>query len=323
MASLNDVARIAGVSPTTVSRVLNDRGYISENTRKAVYDAMQKLNYQPNRIARSLRNNRSDIIAILVPDCGSMFYGGLIRQVEWECRKRDKRLLLCNSYTDPHLEQEYIRILNGQNVDGLIVCSHTLDIEQYEHVPFPLVTFDRALPGVPMVSSDNFEGGRIAAEKLISSGCRRLLHISGPMTNIRLAGHDRYRGFADYCDRLGVKYELFQTDDRFDYNYYSSFVADRLSGRIGDFDGAFCSNDMLAYALYRVAVKSGANVPDDIKIIGFDNSQFVRILSEPKITVVAQDEVTIAEKLVSIVLDPETAPPVTTVPVRLIEGTTA
>lgn len=322
MANLKDVARIAGVAPTTVSRVLNDRGYISENTRKAVYDAMRELNYQPNRIARSLKSNRSDIIAILVPDSGSMFYGGLIRQVEWECRKRDKRLLLCNSYTDPMFEREYIRILNGQNVDGLIVCSHTLDIEQYERVPFPIVTFDRALPGVPMVASDNFAGGRMAAEKLIGSGCVKLLHISGPMNNARLAGHDRYRGFADCCDAHGVKYELFQTDDRFDYNYYASFVHDRLHGRLGDFDGAFCSNDMLAYALYRVAAESGVSVPGELKIIGFDNSQFVRILADPKITVVAQNEVALAEKLVTAVLAPADAPPVTIVPVRLIEGTT-
>ncbi len=323
MASIKDVARIAGVTPTTVSRVLNNRGYISENTRKQVYDAMQQLNYQPNRIARSLQSSKSDIIAILVPDCGSMFYSGLISQIEWQCRKRDKRLLLCNSYTDPKLEQEYIRILNGQGIDGLIVCSHTLDIEHYERVPFKLVTFDRVLPDVPMVTSDNFAGGQIAAKRLIDKGCRKLLHISGPMTNARLAGHDRYRGFADYCNSHKVSYELFQTDDKFGYNYYNTFVADRLQNKLSQFDGAFCSNDMLAYALYRHAVKQGLKVPQDIKIIGFDNSQFVRILDTPKITVIAQDEIAIAEALVKNVLSPECAEPITSVPVRLIEGTTA
>ncbi len=323
MASIKDVARIAGVTPTTVSRVLNNRGYISEATRQQVYGAMQQLNYQPNRIARSLQSSRSDIVAILVPDSGSMFYGGLISQVERQCRKRDKRLLLCNSFTDPHLEREYIRILNGQGVDGLIVCSHTLDIEHYERVPFKLVTFDRILPDVPMVASDNFAGGQMAAKRLIDKGCTKLLHISGPMTNARLAGHDRYRGFADYCNAHGVKYELFQTDDKFDYAYYQSFVADRLQGKLPQFDGAFCSNDMLAYALYRYAVSCGCRVPQDLKIVGFDNSQFVRILADPKITVIAQDEAALAEALVQNVLDPQNAPPITTVPVRLIEGTTA
>ena len=323
MSSIKDVARIAGVTPTTVSRVLNNRGYISENTRKQVYEAMQQLNYQPNRIARSLQSSKSDIIAILVPDSGSMFYSGLISQVEWQCRIRDKRLLLCNSYTDPKLERDYIRILNGQGVDGLIVCSHTLDIEHYEHVPFKLVTFDRILQSVPLVASDNFEGGRLAAKRLIDKGCTRLLHISGPLTNARLAGHNRYRGFAEYCNNCGVKYELFQTDDKFGFSYYNSFVSDRLSGKLGAFDGAFCSNDMLAYALYRHAVSQGIRVPDDLKIIGFDNSQFVRILADPKITVIAQDEAAIAEALVKNVLSPESAPPITTVPVRLVEGTTA
>ncbi|MCI8434778.1 MAG: LacI family transcriptional regulator [Clostridia bacterium] len=323
MASIKDVARIAGVTPTTVSRVLNNRGYISENTRKQVYDAMQQLNYQPNRIARSLQSSKSDIIAILVPDSGSMFYSGLISQVEWQCRKRDKRLLLCNSYTDPKLEHEYIRILNGQGIDGLIVCSHTLDIEHYERVPFKLVTFDRVLPNIPMVASDNFAGGQMAAKRLIDKGCTRLLHISGPMTNARLAGHDRYRGFADYCNAHGVSYELFQTEDKFGYNYYASFVADRLQNKLTQFDGAFCSNDMLAYALYRHAVSQGLCVPQDLKIVGFDNSQFVRILADPKITVVAQDETAIAEALVRNLLSSETAAPITTVPVRLVEGTTA
>ncbi|MDE6398637.1 MAG: LacI family transcriptional regulator [Clostridiales bacterium] len=323
MASIKDVARIAGVTPTTVSRVLNNRGYIGEATRARVYAAMQQLNYQPNRIARSLQSSKSDIVAILVPDSGSDFYGGLIAQVERQCRKRDKRLLLCNSYTDPKLEQEYIRILNGQGIDGMIVCSHTLDIAEYERVPFKLVTFDRILPNVPMVASDNFAGGALAAKRLIERGCKKLLHISGPLTNVRLAGHDRYRGFADYCNAHGVSYELFQTEDCFDYAYYASFVANRLQNDLSRFDGAFCSNDMLAYALYRHAVSNGLRVPEDLKIVGFDYSHFTRILADPKLTTVAQDESAIAEALVHALLTPDDAPPVTAVPVRLIEGTTA
>lgn len=322
MASIKDVARIAGVTPTTVSRVLNNRGYISENTRKSVYDAMKQLNYQPNQIARSLRSSKSDIIAILVPDSGSPFYSGLIQQAELQCRKRGKRLLLCNSYTDPKLEQEYIRILNGQNIDGLIACSHTLDLEHYKSLPFKVVTFDRILSGVPVVASDNFAGGAIAAKRLIDRGCRKLLHVSGPMNNTRLAEHDRYRGFADYCSAHGAGYELFQTDDCFGFAYYTSFIADRMQGRLNLFDGAFCSNDLLAYALYRHAVQNGLRVPDDIAIVGFDNSQFVRILADPKITTVAQDEAALAESLLDTLLS-DNPPPVTTIPVRLSEGTTA
>lgn len=323
MASLKDVARIAGVTVTTVSRVLNNRGYIGEETKKKVYAAMQELNYQPNRIARSLQSSRSDIFAILVPDSSAPFYSGLIKQVEWQCRKHDKRLMLCNSYTDPKFEHEYIRILNGQGIDGLIVCSHTLDIEQYERLPFKVVAFDRALPGLPMVTSDNFTGGELAAKQLIDRGCKRLLHISGPLNNPSLAGHDRYRGFADYCDAHNVGYELFQTDDRIDFNYYASFVAGRLPNNLHRFDGAFCSNDTLAYALYRHAVNSGLSVPDDLAVVGFDNSEFTRTLDTPKITTIAQDESAIAAALVGALLSPSAPPEVTKIPVKLVSGTTA
>ena len=323
MASLKDVARIAGVTVTTVSRVLNNRGYIGEETKRKVYAAMQELNYQPNRIARSLQSSHSDILAILVPDSSAPFYSGLIKQVEWQCRKRDKRLLLCNSYTDPKFEHEYIRILNGQGIDGLIVCSHTLDIEQYERLPFKVVSFDRELPDIPMVTSDNFSGGELAAKRLIDRGCKKLLHISGPLKNPSLAGHNRYRGFADYCNAHGVGYELFQTDDNITYNYYASFVADRLSGNLSKFDGAFCSNDTLAYALYRHAVDAGLRVPEDLAIVGFDYSDFTRMLLDPKITTVAQDETAISAALVDALLSDAPPPAVTKIPVRLIDGTTA
>ena len=320
MSTIKDVARIAGVTPTTVSRVLNNRGYISNKTRFKVQDAMRQLNYQPNSIARSLQRKRSDLVAILVPDSSSPFYTGLIHEVERQCYKIGKKLILCNSMTDPQLEHDYISILNGQNVDGLIICSHNIDIGEYENLPFMTVSFDRIIPHTPLVASENFNGGKIAAEHLVNRGAKHLLHISGPMTKTTLVGHDRYKGFAAYCTSHGVPFDLMQTKDNLLYDYYFSFVEREIADKIFDYDGVFCSNDILAYALFRYAVKRGVEVPQQLKIVGFDNSVFTRMLDFPKLTTIAQDERSIAKKLIEkLFSEDKTA---TYIPVRLIEGET-
>lgn len=121
---IKDVAKVAGVSPTTVSRVLNNRGYISEETRKKVYDAMEEINYYPNEIARALLNNRTYFVGVIVPTVTSPFHGEVVEQIEYYLSQKNYKMLLCNSKNQMDTEKAYIDMLRRNQVDGMIVGTH-------------------------------------------------------------------------------------------------------------------------------------------------------------------------------------------------------
>lgn len=187
MPTIKDVATLANVSVTTVSRVLNNRGYIGIETRKKVEDAMSQLNYFPNQIARSLQKNQSFIIGMIVPDSNNPFFSDIIKYVELFANENNYKILLCNSLNEPEKEERYLNMLKQNQVDGIIMCSHTIDVEAYKKINLPVITFDRVISDQhPFIACDNFKGGEIATEHLINAGCKKLLHISGPLRILSL-----------------------------------------------------------------------------------------------------------------------------------------
>ena len=299
MATIKDVAKRANLSPTTVSRVLNNRGYISEQTRKLVYDTMQEMNYHPNKIARSLLSKKSNLFAVIVPDSSNPFFSELVTAIEHRCQKYNYRLILCNSFDTYEMESHHLQVLQEQNIDGLIACSHILDGKSYRDIAFPVVSFDKDYEDtrIPIVCSNNTLGGTLAANHLHEKGCRHVLHISGPLTDPSLLGHGRYHGFRNYCDKNGITCENFATENHFSCEYYYEFIRMSVGDRLRDFDGAFCSNDLIAFALCKCLREQNISVPRDFKVVGFDDTHFSKIMS-PRLTTVAQDIPRIAEKLV-------------------------
>lgn len=177
---ISDVAKAAGVSPTTVSRVLNDRGYISEETRTNVYQAMEKLNYLPNDLARSLFSKRSNLIGLIVPTTSNPFYGELTARIEHHCAEAGLKILLCNSLYNVEKEEKYWEMLRRNQVDGVIVCTYNRGLIDYDTHHLPTVAFDHYLSSnIPVVSSDNFKGGELATRHLIAEGCKTIVHING------------------------------------------------------------------------------------------------------------------------------------------------
>ena len=325
MPSIKDVAKIAGVSPTTVSRVLNNRGYLSNEIKQKVYNAMKQLHYQPNQIARALHNRKSNLFAVIVPDSSNPFFAELVQRLEEKSHDSGYRLVLCNSLSNAEKEHEYLKVLQGLNIDGLIVCSHLLQLNDYESFPFPIVSFEKALlPSIPIVSSDNYKGGLLATRHLIEKGCKYILHISGPLDDYTLLGHDRFLAFSNYCEINNLKFDVIKTEKRFNFNYYLNFLSENVKD-IRKYDGVFCSNDLLAYAYYCFAVSSGVKVPEECKIIGFDNSIFTKILQFPRITTIAQNTDKIADELISNLISQQSNKSKNVkviVDVNLVEGTT-
>ncbi len=195
MAKLADVAALAGVSITTVSRVINNYGAISAKTRTKVQSAMKELNYQPNSLARSLQGKRTKLIGLIFPGVSNPFFGDLVQCLENQLFDQGYRVILCNSANNAEKEAAYVRMLLANQVDGIISGTHNLTIKEYEAIAAPVIAFDRHLgTTIPIVSSDNFEGGRLATNALVKTGARNIWIVTGanrPLspTNERLRGY--------------------------------------------------------------------------------------------------------------------------------------
>jgi LacI family transcriptional regulator, sucrose operon repressor len=304
MASIKDVAQLAGVSVTTVSRVLNSRGYIGAETRQKVEEAMQQLDYQPNQIARALLKNQSYLLGVIVPDLSHPLFAELINWIEAYANERNYKILVCNSLQESDKETNYLNMLRQNRVDGIIMCSHSLEIEDYQKVSMPIVSFDRIIsPAITYVASDNYKGGEIATKHLIEKGCKNLLHISGPLEYDLLANR-RTDAFQLMCMKNKVKSTIIEgAHIKANYQDNWEFIDKEVSSTLFDYDGVFCSNDIMAYTLYSYAIEKGIKVPEQLKIVGYDYHSFTRMLQHPKLTTVKQPLERIGKALCSSLID--------------------
>ncbi|WP_433943578.1 LacI family DNA-binding transcriptional regulator [Paenibacillus sp. SN-8-1] len=324
MSTINDVALKAGVSVTTVSRVLNNRGYISEATRSKVFKTMEELNYQPNEIARSLLRKQSNLIGLIIPSVSHPFFSELTNHIEYYAYQNGWKVLLCNSHMDPMKEKDYIAMLKRNRVDGIIMGSHTLEIEEYRNLNSAIVTFDRQIDNdIPFISSDNYQGGVLATELLISKGCRTIVHICG---NLKLLMHSNYRndGFKDTAEKHGVQHITIQTDmNVFDQQQYEQIIQ-RMLEEYPDVDGIFASSDIIAAFAVRECLGKGKKVPQDVRIVGYDDVDMAAWFI-PGITTIKQPIEAIGRLAVELIqkqLDGEVINPEHVLPVELIERST-
>jgi len=304
MASIKDVAELAGVSITTVSRVLNSRGYIGSETRQKVEKAMEQLDYHPNQIARALLKNQSYLIGVIVPDLSHPLFSELINWIEAYANERNYKILVCNSLQDSDKEANYISMLRQNRVDGIIMCSHSLEIESYLKVSMPIVSFDRIISStISYVAGDNYKGGEIATKHLIENGCRNLLHISGPL-KYDLLPNRRSDAFQLTCMKNNIQFSIIEgahIKAAFQDNW--DFIEQVISPQLENYDGVFCSNDIMAYTLYVYATRNGIKVPEQLKIIGYDYHSFTRLMQHPKLTTVRQPLDRIGKALCSALID--------------------
>jgi len=286
MATIKDVAQKAGVTVTTVSRVLNNRGYISQATRDKVYRVMEEMQYQPNEIARALMRKRSMMLGMIVPTIAHPFFGELAHHIELYASERGYKLLICNSRMDQHKEKVYIDMLESNRVDGIIMGSHTMTVDTYTKLKHPIVAFDRTIPGIPSISSDNYRGGAMAAELLLRKGCRCIAHVCFKLNPV-FHGSRRTEGFCDALADSGVVPHIVElTEDDFENVHYERAIH-RLFDERPDLDGLFTSSDMIALYAAKICAVRGISIPGQLKLIGYDNIQFASIVT-PGITTLAQ-----------------------------------
>lgn len=313
---LDDVANEAGVSKTTVSRVLNNRGYISEKTRKKVNEAVELLNYHPNEIARSLFINKTFIIGLIFPTTNNPFYGQLIFHLENICESLGYKVLLCNSEGREDKEKSYLEMLQRHQVDGIIAGSHNRGILEYDNPQLPLVGIDRYLSeNTPVVSSDNYDGGKKATQLLIDKGCKKIIHINGS-PSLETPANLRREAYED----------VMKENQYYPHSYViGENVIETIFNENPDVDGIFASDDLIASSVMKEAKRRNINIPADLKVIGYDGSEITRMLL-PELSTIQQPVKEIANLAVRLLLkqiEGETESQIEwKLPVNLIESET-
>ncbi|MCW3790066.1 LacI family transcriptional regulator [Paenibacillus sp. LS1] len=283
MTTIKDVAQLAGVSVATVSRVINDRGYVHADTRKKVEDAVKALNFSPNEVARSLYKRKSKLIGLLLPDITNPYFPQLARGVEDRMQEQDYRLIFGNSDEDERKEQDYIQTFIQNNVVGVISSTNYPHSSIYEKLKIPVVFLDRTSLDRPSVYADGREGGRLAAREIINRGSRRITVMQGP-SQIRPA-QDRFEGAIEIIRDAGLDYHVIQTTS-FSINE-AGVWAEELFKKYADTDGVIASNDIAAMAVLHEASRIGRKVPDDVQVIGFDDIPMSSLLS-PALSTIRQ-----------------------------------
>lgn len=303
MASIRDVARKAGVGVGTVSRVLNNSGYVSDETRLKIELAMNELQYTPNELARNLYHKKTGIIAILVPSVEVPFFAELVHYIEAELYKEGFKIMLCSTDKAYNAELEYLDMLNRHIVDGVITGVHSLDVEEYKKIKKPIVAFDRYLgEDIPLVAVNHGEGGQLAAETLISNGCKKVVHFRGSVA-IESPYHDRHYEFSRVMKEHNVEcYDYELALNRLDLEYYREAVED-LFQKIGDweFDGIF-GCDSVAIECMNEVIRRHRKVPRDVKCIAYDGTYITKMV-EPSITAIVQPIEELAKESAKIMCD--------------------
>jgi len=294
MTTLKDVAKEAGLSLQTVSRILNNRGYISEAARKKVYAAIEHLDYKPNEMARALFRKKTNIIGFIVPMVSHPFFAEMAGYIERYAHEQGYKTLICNSDSDIEKEKEYLELIGRNQVDGIIGAFYNTDIGEHIKSSLPLVTIDRQFDGIPYVSSDHYEGGYMATQLLIDKGCTYIAHISGDLGADNL-GNRRSKAFIDSVSRNNVRYILEETS-------IASF--DLVNGffeKYPDVDGLFAGSDILAASIIYVANSIGKRIPQDLKLIGYDDIDMAS-MTVPALSTIKQDIRKIAETSVQLLI---------------------
>lgn len=326
MANMKDVARLAGCGIATVSRVINKSGYVKKETREKVEKVIEKLGYQPNEIARSMTKQKNHIVAFILPNSKHLFFGELLYHVEDELFEHGYKLMLCNSSEQIEKEIVYLDMLKNNRVDAVILLTNN-DVEKYLNKDLPIVSFDRYFDNVPFVASDNYQGGVLAAKRLLKHGCKNIMFIGddaqGEHTNVKTDVSKRRKGFIETLEKGNVK-NIYNLEYPLKNYFVSEDQFQELLDPYKNLDGVFCISDSVAYTVIKVLQSKGKKVPEDVKVIGYDGGRTFNNLGM-KITSINQDPYKLALAIKDLLLnfDIKHRNKSIIVPVEISEGDTA
>ncbi|MFZ6674900.1 LacI family DNA-binding transcriptional regulator [Undibacterium sp. Xuan67W] len=290
MATMKQVAEKARVSTTTVSHVINNTRVVSEDARERVLSVIQELRYIPSAVARSLKNDKTHTLGMMIPNNSNPYFAEVIQGIEDESFRLGYNIILCNSYDDPKKQAAYTRVLMEKRIDGLILVSSGIDLELTQLLAdeaIPKVLVDREVPGVAadFIEADHEQGGYLATKYLLDLGHRRIACVSGPKT--LLPSGDRVSGYLRALKEAGIDFNS-------DYLAHSDFTS---QGGFSAFQqllalpdrptAIFASNDLMAIGGLCAAQQAGVRIPEELSVIGYDDIALASF-STPPLTTIAQ-----------------------------------
>ena len=289
--SIKDVAREAGVSIATVSRVLNDIDVVNEDTKKKVLDAIKKLGYRPNIVARSLKTQRTKTIGILVPDISSGFYPEIVRGAEDVANIYDYNVILCNSDFDYDKEKDYLRVLKEKMVDGVIYMSSSLEEESLDIIndldlKTVLVETKDSEERLPSVTIDNVEATYEATKYLLVKGIKNIAFVGVEKNSINAWGY-RFLGYERALKEAGIEVDeelVFLKNLKYKTGHDAAATFLKSNKKI---EGIICASDEIAMGVINGLREKGINTPEDVSVIGFNNNA-VASYFYPKLTTISQ-----------------------------------
>ncbi|HEY4386159.1 MAG TPA: LacI family DNA-binding transcriptional regulator, partial [Ktedonobacteraceae bacterium] len=271
MATIEDVARHAGVSISTVSRVVNGRGHVNANIVVHVQAAVQELHYTPNRAARSLRTQQSKIIGLLISDIQNPFFAGLIRGIEDVAQRNGYSVILCNSDENEQKERQYVEVLCAEQIAGaIIVPTHekSRSARIFNTHAIPIVAVDRKVANVDAVVVDNKRGAYQAITHLIGNGYRRIAIIAGPQNST--TGKERLEGYYQALQEAGIEIDPALVRCGSFKSTSGKELADELLDTCADIDALFVVNNLMALGALEALHARNLQIPDDIGMVCFD-----------------------------------------------------
>ena len=287
--SIKEIARLAGVSTATVSRVINQNGRFSKATEQRVLQVIQQNEYVPNMSAKGLRTSRTEVIGVMVPDITNPHFANLVLRLEMDFFARGYSCLICNTNESQTLEQKHIQSLTAQNVSGIVLISGTRNYPDLSGLP--VVYVDRPSKGPQaggvMIESDNEEGGYLATSELLRAGCRHIAMLKCLANDTNQVA--RYRGFQRALAQWNMPEEDALRADLAEVSVDAAQTGIKtLLAHGAQFDGVMCTTDTLAAGAVIALREEGLNVPRDVLVTGFDDCQVAHICG-PGITSVRQD----------------------------------
>ena len=302
-ATIYDVAKEAGVSIATVSKVINHTGKISEATRIKVLETMKQLNYHPSVVASALTGKRTETLGLLVPDISNPFFSEMARTIEDRAHDRGMSVIMCSTDDQAEKEKKYIELLQRKQVDGLIIASgfrdkSLLDELKQNKMPLAMLSFDDPSLDVTTVSVDDYKGGYDAASHLLSLGHRNIAIIGEDVHSSRM----RTFGYRDAFEAFGVasiEENMLKTTASLDNG---AKCVKELLQREHPPTAIFACNDLIAIGAIQGARELGIQVPSDLSIVGFDNT-ILATTTVPALTTISQPIEEMGRKIVDVLIE--------------------
>lgn len=276
--TFNDIAKYTHFSKTTISRYFNNPDSLTLENQEIISKALIELDYKENKVARILANGKTEFIGVIVPNLVLHYYSEMLNQILATYETFGYKFLVFIGNGQEETERRYIQELLAYKIEGMIILSHTIPSQELADLQIPIVTIEREDKYVCSVNTDNYTGGYQATDLLASHNCDVIIHINyiNSPANPDVPAYGRVQGFTDFCEKYNINHELILKNMGNTYESIKLCLSEILEEIMEKYNGLrkgiFISNDTQANVLVNLLIRKYGHIPDDLFLVGFDNS---------------------------------------------------